>query len=140
MNEHLPAFERLSATLTGFSLADVQGTSLGSTYLEIIVGHHDPARLTSLLKAYDQLNINPNIEALSDEQFLELSQLNQEREFRSLINDIISLWYNGSWKGIPVSSKAYVEGFVWRAIGAHPMGAKQPGFGTWAFPPATFKI
>jgi hypothetical protein len=34
-----------------------------------------------------------------------------------------------------VSSAAYAEGLLWRAIGAHPAGAKAPGYGSWALPP-----
>ncbi|GHD43832.1 hypothetical protein [Streptomyces galbus] len=35
-----------------------------------------------------------------------------------------------------VSPDAYTEGLLWRAIGAHPSGAKAPGYGSWATPPA----
>ena len=34
-----------------------------------------------------------------------------------------------------VSSAAYAEGLLWRAIGAHPGGVKAPGYGSWALPP-----
>jgi hypothetical protein len=34
-----------------------------------------------------------------------------------------------------VSAAAYTEGLLWRAIGAHPQGAKAPGYGSWAVPP-----
>jgi hypothetical protein len=34
-----------------------------------------------------------------------------------------------------VSAAAYTEGLLWRAIGAHPSGAKAPGYGSWAVPP-----
>jgi hypothetical protein len=65
---------------------------------------------------------------------------------------ILKLWYYGTWYALPeawhqkygpapddmtfvVSATAYVEGLLWRAIGAHPAGAKAPGFGSWAQPP-----
>ena len=35
-----------------------------------------------------------------------------------------------------VSSASYAEGLLWRAIGPHPAGAKAPGYGSWALPPA----
>jgi hypothetical protein len=35
-----------------------------------------------------------------------------------------------------VSPTAYTEGLLWRAIGAQPSGAKAPGYGSWAEPPA----
>ncbi|MFF5469276.1 hypothetical protein [Streptomyces achromogenes] len=34
-----------------------------------------------------------------------------------------------------VSPDAYTEGLLWRAIGAHPSGAKAPGYGSWVNPP-----
>jgi hypothetical protein len=34
-----------------------------------------------------------------------------------------------------VSPTAYTEGLLWQAIGAHPAGAKAPGYGSWAEPP-----
>jgi hypothetical protein len=34
-----------------------------------------------------------------------------------------------------ISADAYATGLVWRASGAHPMGADPPGYGSWANPP-----
>ena len=34
-----------------------------------------------------------------------------------------------------VCPEAYAEGLLWRAIGAHPAGARAPGYGSWAAPP-----
>jgi hypothetical protein len=46
-------------------------------------------------------------------------------------------------KGVPpnvsfvVSPQSYVESLVWRTfVGGHPLGAKPPGFGSWAVPPS----
>jgi hypothetical protein len=71
--------------------------------------------------------------------------------------NIIRLWYVAIWYELPkrwkerfggidgempefdetyvVSPAAYTEGLLWRAIGAHPAGAKAPGYGEWAEPP-----
>jgi hypothetical protein len=66
--------------------------------------------------------------------------------------NIIKLWYVGIWYQLPpawtdafdarpndvtfmVSASACPEGLLWAAIGAHPPGAKAPGFGSWAAPP-----
>jgi hypothetical protein len=65
---------------------------------------------------------------------------------------IVQMWYLGQWSQLPpewrekygtnpsdfnqvISPASYVEGLVWRAAGAHPQGAKPPGFGTWSAPP-----
>ncbi|MFF4172365.1 hypothetical protein [Streptomyces sp. NPDC001744] len=42
---------------------------------------------------------------------------------------------DGSEPPFVVSPDAYTEGLLWRAIGAHPSGAKAPGYGSWAQPP-----
>jgi hypothetical protein len=34
-----------------------------------------------------------------------------------------------------VSPAAYTEGLMWRAVGAHPAGAKAPGYASWTRPP-----
>ncbi|MEV0125109.1 hypothetical protein AB0I16_26840 [Streptomyces sp. NPDC050703] len=46
--------------------------------------------------------------------------------------------HGGDGRTLPfvVSPDAYTEGLLWRAIGAHPSGAKAPGYGSWANPPA----
>jgi len=48
--------------------------------------------------------------------------------------------YYGSTNNVDfiVSAESYVNGLVWPAIGSHPMGAKQEGFGTWAFKPPSY--
>jgi hypothetical protein len=33
-----------------------------------------------------------------------------------------------------ISADAYREGLAWVAVGTNPSAAKQPGFGTWAWP------
>jgi hypothetical protein len=70
-------------------------------------------------------------------------------KFGPLARSLIQLWYVGQWVPLPqawrrsfgasrfdvsriVSVLAYKEGLVWDAIGAHPAGAKQQGFGSWA--------
>jgi hypothetical protein len=64
----------------------------------------------------------------------------------------IILWYLGQWAPLPsdwrdrhgaspldvprvISADAYAAGLVWRAAGAHPMGAEPSGYGSWANPP-----
>ena len=69
-----------------------------------------------------------------------------------LAKNLIRMWYVGNWEQLPaawgdefgapandqtkvVSAAAYQEGLVWRTIGSHAPGAKQPGYGTWAVRP-----
>jgi hypothetical protein len=51
---------------------------------------------------------------------------------------LIKSWYTGQWGNDAlqtISGETYKEGLIWRAINAHPQGAKQQGFGTWSYPP-----
>ena len=34
-----------------------------------------------------------------------------------------------------LGAKAYKEALAWKTVNAHPPGAKQPGFGSWARAP-----
>ena len=67
-----------------------------------------------------------------------------------LINNIVRAWYLGKWAALTagemsalnikgfdagaehvLSAEAYREALAWKTVGAHPPGAKQPGFGSW---------
>ncbi|HMV68149.1 MAG TPA: hypothetical protein PKA64_14975, partial [Myxococcota bacterium] len=69
-----------------------------------------------------------------------------------IARSVIQLWYLGSWPGMPaawratygafpgdtsrvISAAAYQESLVYRVAQAHPPGAKQPGYGSWAARP-----
>ncbi len=84
---------------------------------------------------------------------IEAQILNSDR-YGPVARNIIRLWYLGAWQQLPrewrnlygatsfdtdhiVSAKSYQESLVWIAGGAHPMGAKQQGFGAWAKKPET---
>lgn len=136
----LAEFELLSAVLTGFSLSDIQGTGLADTYLAKVETITAADHLEELLSDFMRIGIAPN-EPLGLEQKNRVAELMEHEVFGPIMQDIISIWYTGQMPapdGSVISSRAYIEGLVWRAIAAHPMGAKQPGFGTWAFPPDTF--
>lgn len=151
MTDPVGQFLALSAELTGFRVVDLQGTGMGQVYcdeLTTIVGERICGELWS--KSSEIL-----------EQFAPGSNLRIEELDRLVLRDaklgpvcrsIIKMWYLGSWEQLPpewrdaygatarganhvVSGEAYREGLVWTAIGAHPMGAKQPGFGSWGLKP-----
>ena len=42
---------------------------------------------------------------------------------------------NAPYPPNPNAPSTYAQGLVWNAIGAHPQGAKMPGYGSWALPP-----
>jgi hypothetical protein len=78
-----------------------------------------------------------------------------------LTRNLIRMWYVGQWKKLPdgwgqnffsnddlkefdefarnvdriISPTAYTEGLAWKAAGVNPMGAREPGFASWAEKP-----
>lgn len=139
-------FVSLSATLTGFSEAELAGTGMAKTYYEAlrqIVG-------TQICTRFLNADSCP-------------PELLQSRVFGPLARNVIRMWYLGQWKRIPsswlkeltdanidlpdqfdafgrnndrvLSSQAYQQGLAWTAMGVNPMGAKQPGFGSWSWAP-----
>ncbi|GAA2740200.1 hypothetical protein [Kitasatospora cinereorecta] len=143
-------FTELSVALTGFDRAELAGTGLIETYyttLLRIIGEREAGHL--FLAAAEALAAdrrNHDGEALR-------RQVVENPRYAPVIVSLIKLWYLGSWYPLSggyrdingstaedvehvVSPQAYREGLVWIAAGAHPMGAKPPGFGSWAEPPS----
>lgn len=69
-----------------------------------------------------------------------------------VLRALVKLWYLGTWSPLDdtwcaahpdrgdnaprvLSAAAHTEALVWRTLGANPMGAKGPGFGSWALAP-----
>ncbi|MGG7519517.1 hypothetical protein ACQ3G6_16695 [Allorhizobium undicola] len=149
MSARFELFLSLSAELTAFTRFDLLGTGLAELYfatLEKVVGQTITDRL---LGAFEGLPPSPAQERV---RALRLAILGDE-----LLGDVaralIKLWYSGTWFQLPtdwserfgphpndttfvVSPEAYVEGLLWKAIGAHPAGAKAPGYGSWKLPPS----
>ncbi len=140
----LDLFESLSIILTGFSKADIESTGLLQTYFDTIENELGAAHFENLLSTFQKIKIN-NSEEPSSSESRQITDLMDNPEFKHHIGQVIQLWYLGEWVVSPysdlnyiVSSKSYLEGLVWKAIAAHPMGGKQPGYATWGFPPQTF--
>lgn len=142
-------FTELSAALTGFDRVELAGTGLIEQHYDTLLrligereaGHLFQAAAEALAADRDDRNGT----ALR-------SRVVEDPRYAPVIVNLIKLWYLGSWYPLPgayadvngstaddvehvVSAQAYREGLVWIAAGAHPMGAKAPGFGSWAEPP-----
>jgi hypothetical protein len=147
----LDAFVAISAVLTGYDRAELFGTGCAEDYChqfrqvlpEIIL-----AEFFSHVPALEKAMAEDAKSATLKVRELYLSSEKLGPPARSLIQ----LWYLGQWAPLPqewrraygasrfdvtriISTRAYKEGLVWDAIGAHPMGAKQQGFGAWAAEP-----
>ena len=140
----LQTFYALSVTLTGFSRFDLEGTGLGPTYLETVRRVTGEGFLADLLRPFREVE-----EGTGDiDSHLRLRILG-DPGFGPVARNVILLWYTGNWNelsqswrdtygvsvadvGGVVSAESYQQGLQWAAAGAHPQGANQPGFGTWA--------
>jgi hypothetical protein len=150
--ETLKLFLDLSSHLSGFSETELLGTGMLETYYDevnLIIGQREMGEFLSVY--FDLKQEQGNIEQKIDCHIMSSSH------YGPIARNIIRLWYIGSWKQLPskwrntygatsfdtdhvVSAEAYQEGLVWIAGGAHPMGAKQQGFGAWAIEPTEQRI
>jgi hypothetical protein len=142
-------FTDLSVALTGFDRAELAGTGLIDTYYDTllrIIGEREAGQLLrAAAEALETDRKNHNHDALE-------AQVIDSARFGPVVVSLIKLWYLGTWYPLSggyhdvngstaddvehvVSAQGYREGLVWAAAGAHPMGAKPPGFGSWAEPP-----
>jgi hypothetical protein len=144
-------FLALSSVLTDFTEFQLQGTGQAELYYHTVTDIVGGQTVSELLKAYRSIEE----EALHDpdlfRQRLRADILSDEK-LGPIARNIIKLWYVGTWYQLPQawresfgvrdgdkdfipSPTSYVEGLLWPAIGAHPPGAKAPGYGTWGDPP-----
>lgn len=144
MKEQFLAF---SAQVTAFSVFELQGTGMADAYLAAVTDVVGTATVEQLLGAWARVCGS----GLAREEALRREIFGDEK-LGPIARNIVKLWYIGAWYQLPyawtqsfgalekdttfvVSPAAYIEGLLWPAIGAHPPGAKAPGYGSWATPP-----
>lgn len=141
-------FISLSAGLTGYSPVQLIGTGMCEQYLAEL-GRVLPAGMVEeFLSGYAR----PSADGEADGESPVLEVL-QDATWGPVARRVMILWYCGSWITLPdawhaihgasptdtdhvVSAEAYQAGLQWAAVGAHPPGARQQGFGAWAQEPA----
>jgi hypothetical protein len=146
VSERTERFVELSTLLTGFDRTRLLGTGVADHYLRTLEDIVCGPVLEDLLKACERLPAGGQREAAVRSEILD------DTDLGPVARHLIMLWYSGTWKALPeewrrvhgaspldtdrvVSGEAYVAGLQWVAAGAHPMGARQQGFGSWALPP-----
>jgi hypothetical protein len=144
------AFLRLSAALTGFDRMELLGTGMVRRHYDELTRIIGARQVGTLLAAASRVESDhPASGEDFDRAFRE--RILDDNRFGPVARRIVRMWYVGSWAQLPrewrntygatsldmdhvVSAAAYREGLAWVAAGAHPMGAKQQGFGAWARP------
>lgn len=144
-------FLALSTIVTNFSVFKLQGTGLADLYYETVTSIVGEAAMNELLETFDRVKKTAGDDAdLLDSELR--SKILSDEKLGPITRNIIKLWFIGTWYQLPQSWRArfgvtaedktfipspnaYVEGLLWPAIGAHPPGAKAPGYGTWSDAP-----
>lgn len=137
-NSHTKLFLEVSALLTGFSKTELKATGMLESYYNTILKNVDKEDIDYFFldvhvlitdKSYNEKDIEDNL----------ASKFMADSSYNGLAKNIIILWYTGNWGGEVISSASYIQGLMWNAAHAHPPGAKQPGYGSWAALPLTVK-
>jgi hypothetical protein len=117
----LPNFLSLSEALTGFESLD-QNATLGQSYLDAISPTCTHNELNTILAIWAGIKGLEETERDSKVQ----SQIIDSDLLGPVASRIILLWYTGRlYRGdgsVQQFKDGYVEGLVWRAIRAHPIG------------------
>jgi hypothetical protein len=132
-------FLEASAALTGYDVFTLRGTGLAREYFDKVVatvGEQPLRRLCGFV-------CDPSTGRARTHEAIGAA-ISSGGAMDPLAQQIIGLWYLGTWNSDPTNSasnaallsgRSYVEGLVWPAIGSHPQAAKQQGFGAWAEEP-----
>lgn len=129
----IKSFYSLSAKITGFNHYELLATGVGDEYFNFFVNSSMQPLFLQLLEEWEKNNSNYEVEGNRKNIFENLKYLD-------IVQKLVMLWYTGSWYEDfniykVISSESYVQGLMWKAIGAHPLGAKPQGYGAWALPP-----
>ena len=126
-------FMSISEAITGFPSHELQSTGLGEDYYKYVLGSMEAATFVEFL------NISKAILAssTSENQLKDAiaAQVANDSALKDITDKVIKLWYLGTWGNAYINDRSYAEGLVWKIMGSHPPGAKQPGFKSWSFKP-----
>ena len=146
----MPSFLELSADITAFTLFELKSTGQAEEFLSTVLRVVGVESVTELLDTYGKVAQRAS-SAREREEGLRRDIFGHEK-LGPIARNIVKLWFVGIWYQLPsawsqtygprpgdqthmVSANAYVQGLLWPAIGAHPPGAKAPGYASWTGPP-----
>ncbi|WDE13479.1 hypothetical protein [Thalassomonas haliotis] len=153
--DKLTDFYQVSVVLTGYNRSRLMATGVGEEYFQVLSSLVPEKIIDELFICSKALAHEYKGQALN-EKFRE--QILSNDRLGPVARNILKMWYLSLWYQLPqswresyglpsqspgkyqdvdfvISENAYIQGLVWPALGSHPMGAKQPGYGTWAFKP-----
>lgn len=117
----LPIFLSLSEALTGFEALDENAT-LAQSYLDLICSSCTKSEVDAMLSIWKDIE---GLELNVRDSRIERDIMNSET-LGDLARRLILLWYTGCLYcadgSVQQVKEGYVEGLVWKAIDAHPIG------------------
>jgi hypothetical protein len=127
-------FLDISVQLTGFSELELLGTGMLQTYFNVMMNKNNMTVVVAFLAEAESIlkKNKDNAGALKNDI---LNNLMPDNLYSGLAKNIITMWYMGSWLNDIITPQSYVQGMVWGVADAHPPGAKQPGYASWAIAP-----
>lgn len=149
-------FLSLSEELTAFSIFQLQGTGVADEHFKTVTNIVGKDTVNELLQAFYEIKHKTEKNSDLRAKYLR-SDILSDTKLGPVARNIIKLWFIGTWYQLPSSWRenfgiseqdttfipsptAYVEGLLWPTIGAHPPGAKAPGYGTWTKAPQIPKV
>jgi hypothetical protein len=127
-------FLEISVHLTGFSDMELLGTGMLESYFNVVMNKNSVSVVEAFLAASEEILTKNKGNADKIRQDI-LDKLMPDPSYDGLAKNIITMWYMGNWMNEMVSPTAYTQGLIWGVAGAHPPGAKQPGYDSWHRPP-----
>ena len=134
MIAYAQTFLQISSYLTGFNEVELLGTGMLDTYLKTVEENNSSSDVQLFIEASAAIIT----EAKGNNQQLNnaiATRLIPNSYYNNLAQNIITMWYTGTWNSNVISPQSYVQGLIWDIAEAHPPGAKQPGYGSWSIPP-----
>ena len=144
-------FLKLSSVITDFSEFQLRGTGQAELYYTTTTEIVGEGVMGELLEAFQTVDKEAESNPKHVDNKMRIFIFSDEK-LGPIARNLMKLWYIGKWYELPgswherfgvggkdrtfvPSPQSYVEGLLWTAIGAHPPGAKAPGYGTWTEPP-----
>lgn len=135
MGANKETFLSISIHLTGFNEMELLGTGMLDTYFNVVMNKNSHKDVTTFFATVDKILAAP------EDQIIDMiaEELMPQAYFSGMTQNIIIMWYMGSWMNTIINPTSYTQGLIWKAADTHPPGAKQPGFASWENAPSTVK-
>jgi hypothetical protein len=141
-------FLEVSECLTGFSRVELLAAGMAGAYESQLRKVYGDEVVSRLLREVSGVVKDSGGDEAKLEELMLARVFNDETVICAPAKNLAQMWYLGTLidytdptpfvvfkRTTVVSAEAYQQSLVLGDVGAHPAGAKQPGFGSWALGP-----